>query len=486
MSLVVGVDIATACVRALAVDAAGTVHARAEQSLPPPFSPRPGWVEQDPLSWWPAVERTLSCIAAALGARAASIVAISVCATSGTVVALDAAMRPVGSALTYADQRAVHQAEIARAADPQRWTSLGLTISASFGLPKWGWIAQQPEFSSVRHLCHVSDVVVAHLTGGMPPTDWSHALKSGYDPQKNEWSTAALDALGIDQALLPEVRRPTEQAGTVCGMAAASTGMPAGCAVKLGMTDSCASQIAAGAGLPGSCVSVLGSTLVTRGVSETLPVDPTGAVYSHRHPDGRWLPGGASSVGGRAVAAGWPGADLPSLDAAAAAFGPAGCVIYPLMGRGERFPFVNPSAEGFTVGRPDSMEERYRATLEGVAFTERLGYEHLRSLGVSIKAPISFTGRGSSSPVWNTIRASVLGMPATRKSAAGTALGACILAAAGTLHPHLRSATDAMSVRGTPVEPNRSEQPALEDNYFRFIEALQERRWLEVSGPGKP
>lgn len=482
MALVVGVDIATAAVRAMAVDAAGKVHARAEQGLPPPFSPRPGWVEQDPLSWWPAVERTLSYVAAALGARAASIAAISVCATSGTVVALDAALRPVGNALTYADQRAGDQAEIAQAADPQRWTSLGLTISASFGLPKWGWFAEQPKFSSVRHLCHVSDVVVAHLTGRMPSTDWSHALKSGYDPLKNEWSAAALDALGIDQALLPEVRRPTEQAGTVSRRAAASTAMPAGCAVKLGMTDSCASQIAAGAGLPGSCVSVLGSTLVTRGVSETLPLDPTGAVYSHRHPDGYWLPGGASNVGGRAVAAGWPGADLPLLDAAAAAFGPAGCVIYPLVGRGERFPFVNPSAEGFKIGRPDSLEERYRATLEGVAFTERLGYERLRSLGVAGDS-ISFTGRGSSSPVWNTIRASVLGTSVLEKSVAGTALGACILAAAGTLHPDLRSATEAMSVRGNEVEPNPSEQQALEDTYARFVQAIVERGWMEASEP---
>ena len=98
-------------------------------------------------------------------------------------------------------------------------------------------------------------------------------------------------ALAIPVDLLPEVRRPTEVVGLVSEEAAAASGLPAGCQVRLGTTDACAAQLAAGAGAPGRFVSVLGSTLVLKGASRELVVDPEGAVYSHRHPDGWWLAG---------------------------------------------------------------------------------------------------------------------------------------------------------------------------------------------------
>jgi sugar (pentulose or hexulose) kinase len=244
------------------------------------------------------------------------------------------------------------------------------------------------------------------------------------------------------------------------------------------MTDSCASQLAAAAGSPGRFVSVLGSTLVLKGASRKLFVDPTGAVYSHRHPDGWWLPGGASSTGGRCLSERFSGRDLRRLDAEAAAFGPAGAVAYPLAGRGERFPFVAPDAEGFALGEPETEIESYRAILEGVAFVERLGYERLSSLGMRIEPPVAATGRGSSSAVWNRIRATVQGRPLVQAAGASTARGACIVAAAGTLHRDLASAAAAMAATGDVVEPNPEEAEALEASYRRFVDALVDRGWI--------
>jgi xylulokinase len=166
----------------------------------------------------------------------------------------------------------------------------------------------------------------------------------------------------------------------------------------------------------------------------------------------------------------------------AAERGPARCVVYPLAGHGERFPFAVPEAEGFTVGEPEDEVERYRATLEGVAFVERLGYERLAALGASAEPPVALSGGGSTSPVWNRIRATVLGTPVVEKATAGTALGACILAAAGTLHADLEAAAGAMAVEGGLVEPDDGEQDALEDSYGRFAAALAERGWLERDG----
>jgi sugar (pentulose or hexulose) kinase len=116
--------------------------------------------------------------------------------------------------------------------------------------------------------------------------------------------------------------------------------------------------------------------------------------------------------------------------------------------------------------------------LEGVAFVERLGYERLTTLGLIVEPPIAATGEGSTSTVWSRIRATVLGMPLLRLSGASTALGACILAAAGTVHPDLPAATAAMSPRGDVVQPVEEEREQLEVSYRRFVEALAGRGWL--------
>src|SRR5581483_4428230 len=131
-----------------------------------------------------------------------------------------------------------------------------------------------------------ADYLAGRLTGGPVATDFSHALKTGYDLLGQDWPAAVLDQLGLPVAMLPEVVRPGTRLGSVAAAAAEHTGLVAGTPVLAGMTDGCAAQIAAGALTPGSWNSVLGTTLVLKGVTVERLADPGGAVYSHRHPDG--------------------------------------------------------------------------------------------------------------------------------------------------------------------------------------------------------
>ena len=478
--LVAGVDVATGDVRVAVADSEGHVRAFATESLPEQSRPRDGWSEQDPQAWWPCVASALRGVTEELGPDRERIVSLAVSATSGTVMVADDDGQPVGPALMYDDQRASAQAEKAQEAGSRRWESLGLRVSASFGLPKWAWLLEQPEVAArASRVWHVPDLVLARLTGEPQPTDTSHALKSGYDPLRHEWAEEALEALGVPAELLPEVATPTAVVGSVSDDASSETGVPAGCQVRLGMTDSCASQVAAGADHPGSYVSVLGTTLALKGASEDLLHDPTGAVYSHRHPDGWWLPGGASNTGGAALAELFPDADLASMDRQAAEHGPAGCVSYPLTGRGERFPFVQPEARGFCDGTPQSDVERYRATLEGVAFLERLAYAHLSHLGAPPEQSVVVAGAASRSQVWNQVRATALGLPLLVPARAETSFGACILAATGSIHETLSDASAAMVRLEGQVDPSDEERERLDENYRRFVAALQERGWID-------
>lgn len=478
---VAGIDIATQTVRVAIGDGSGRVLASAVEPLPAPRRPAADRAEQDATAWWPAVAAALRRATGELPVAARRrIVAATVSATSGTVLLADARGEPIGPALLYSDRRAVAEAARAQELGAERWARAGLRIPPSFGLSKLAWLCAQPGLRDrAAHAWSAADLVVGRLLGTAPPTDWSHALKSGYDPLRREWPSEVYEALGVPARILPEVLSPTAAVGRVCAAAAEATGLPPTCELRLGMTDGCAAQIACGSIAPGEFVSVLGTTLVIKGVSTRLVHDPAGVVYSHRHVDGWWLPGGASNVGGAALVHGFGDRDLRTLDRAAEQRGPAAAVVYPLVGEGERFPFLEPAARAFVLGSPRDDVERYRATLEGVAFVERLAYDRLADLGVELGPTIAGAGGAGASAVWNRIRATVLDRTLRLPRNPTTAAGACVLAASGTLHPTLAAAAGAMVHAAGEVEPDASERPALEAGYRRFTDELRRRGWLD-------
>jgi len=476
--IVVGIDIATQDVRVVCADARGAVLAEAAAALPPPQRLGPGWVEQDARSWWPAVSAALRSATGQLDGGRARIVAAAPASTSGTVVLADKSGEPVGPALAYDDMRAADEAARAQELGRDRWESLGIHIAPSFALAKLAWLAARPNgLVGAAHAWSTADLIVSRLLGRPGPTDWSHALKSGYDLLRREWPLDVFDALGVPPSLLPPVQAPASLAGRVCAAAAAETGLPEGCEVRLGMTDGCAAQLASGAVSPGRFVGVLGTTLVIKGATAELVHDPNGAVYSHLHPDGWWLPGGASNTGGEALSR-FAGADLAALDRAAAARGPARCVCYPLARVGERFPFLETRAESFLLGDPADTVESYRAALEGVAFVERLAYDRLGELGARPDGAVATAGGASRSRVWNRIRATALGRPLVVPATPTSAFGAALLAAAGTLHEDLGAAAAAMVTHRDEVEPAEREEAALAESYERFVEELRARGWI--------
>lgn len=472
--LVAGVDIATAEVRVEVVDGRGRPHVSASAPLPGPVRGAGGVSEQDAAAWWPAVRRALAECTARLGNRRNDLRALAICATSGTVAAVDQTGAPVRPALMYDDHRARRQAELARRVGAPRWKDLGFTPSASSGLAHLAWLA---ESEPTAHLVHTPEVIAWRLAGHPVATDSSHALKSGYDPLHRQWAEEVLDALGIDRRRVPEVVLPTRPLGVVCAEASAATGVPVGCEIRAGMTDGCAGQLASGAVEPGQAVSVLGTTLVVKAVSVDPVHDPSGVVYSHRHPDGGWLPGGASNTGGEALAD-VPAERLGELDRAAAERGPSGVICYPLRRAGERFPFRAERARGFVLGVPADQTDLHRARLEGVAFCERLALERLGELGVGIDGPIRAAGGGARSAVWCRIRASVLGKPIDRVTRAGTALGAALLAATGTVHADISESAAHMLGEPERFEPIEAEIEPLTTRYERFRRELADRGWL--------
>lgn len=471
-----GIDVGTQQVRALVVDDDGTVAGAGSAPLTSTrsFSHH----EQDPEQWWTAVaDATRTAMS---GVRAGSVAALAVAATSGTILLVDRAGRPCTAALMYDDARAVEQARIVDDVGAPVWWALGYThMQPTWALPKLLWLLQTNPALADRapRLCHQADLITARFVGHPVPTDAGNALKSGYHVGEDRWPHEVFTRLGIPPSLLPPVVRPGTVLGRVSVEAAAATGVGAGTPVVAGMTDGCAAQLGAGCLETGSWNSVLGTTLVLKGVSDDLITDPAGALYSHRGPDGTWLPGGASNCGAGAIPVWFGGADLGELTGRAADV-PIGPLAYPLLARGERFPFRAAAAETFVLGTPADDAGMFAALLLGVACLERLCYDRILLLGAPSIENLTFTGGATRNEYWTQLRADLLGRHIQIPEQSEPALGMAILAATSGG----RCAKDvaaAMVRTRTVVAPNSTRGSVLRERYADFLQALTTRGWLD-------
>ncbi|MER5767047.1 FGGY-family carbohydrate kinase [Streptomyces sp. NPDC001985] len=433
-----GIDLGTQSVRAVIASDTGEIVGSGSAPL---TGLRDGVRhEQRPADWWTAV-RDASRGALRHGHRPR---ALAICSTSGTVLLTDERGAPLTPAVMYDDGRA-----------PGRGPGRARLLLDAHGPGR---------------ITHQADLIAGRLAGRPLPTDSSHALKTGYDPATGRFTEPEVPGL-------PEVVRPGTRIGEVARAAEAETGIPAGTAIVAGMTDGCAAQIASGALAVGSWNSVLGTTLVLKGVTASPLRDPSGVVYSHLSPDGNWLPGGASNVGGGALRAAFPDADPAALDALARAHEPAGPVAYPLGAPGERFPFVAPDATGFLLGTPASDADHWAALLQGVALVERLCLDYLDLLGAPVDGPLTFTGGAVRSAYWTRLRAEVLGRAVRVPVTSEPALGMAVLAAHGAgAAPTLRAAAERMVRVRETVEPARTGR--FTGAYLTLVDELERRGWL--------
>jgi sugar (pentulose or hexulose) kinase len=318
----------------------------------------------------------------------------------------------------------------------------------------------------------VADAVLEALGAEPGATDWTNALRLGWDPLTLSWPA---DAEPLRRAgLLPEAVPPGTPAGQVTAHCAAQ-----GAWLVRGTTDGCALELAAGGIEPGRWTVSLGSTVTWRSVvtGETPELRLPRGAYLHRLRPDVWLVSAAGNSGGGVLAALEPEADLTALDAAAAM--PSGCAAYPLARPGDRFPVADPRFGGF--GLPERGDPRlHAAILEGVSLVVRLGVDRLCAGGATPPRRLRATGGGARSPLWMRLLASALGRPVRSVPDAEPALGMALLAAATVTGaaPGDLAATGAGGGETDHV-PDPGLAAALEDAYAGVVAGVL--RWEEAA-----
>ena len=479
MDLVCGLDVGTSGAKAVAVDAHGKIVTRAEcRFTAPPYVRASGWAEQDAEQWWKASQICLKQVSSQVGNR---IAAIAVDSTSGTVVPVDRQGQPLAPALMYNDNRASGlEGEVQRAAQGLSERS-GYSFPAVFSLVKLVWLQREKPaiVNGTYKFLHAADFLVGKLTGDFSCTDTSNALKSGVDLISGTWPEFIEKQLGLPLSKFPKIFRPGEKMGEVSTAASEETGLGVGTPVIAGASDGTASFLASGAKRVGDWNLTLGTTLAIRGISKNLIRDPKGRIYCHRHPEGYWLPGGASNVGGEALIKTFGEGKLSSLDETAMHSLPSPVLVYPLVRKGERMPFVSSHAEGFVIGRAGDERELYAGYLEGIAMVAAWSVEEAKTLGAEGGGDFFLSGGGGRGKTLGRLMASALRKALVKPKEPEAAMGSALLASAWAWYGGKVSRAQAEMVQRDEVfEPISEMIQPLEEKLGALKRECQQRGYL--------
>ena len=481
-----GIDVGTGGTRALVIDEAGRVIASATEEHRDFASPQIGWAEQDPGDWWRACGVAVHKVLAEAQLRGDQIACVGLSGQMHGAVLLDERSQVVRPALIWCDVRTEKQsrdltAKIGAARLIELTSNPALT---NFTLTKCLWVREnEPElWKKVRSFILPKDYVRLQLTGERA-TDMADA--SGtlmLDVAHRRWSKEILQAVQIDESLLPDLYESPEICGRISAAGAAATGLKSGTPVVAGAGDQAAGAIGMGIVSPGKVSATIGTSGVVFAATARPSLDPKGRLHTFCHAlPGRWFVMGVTQAAGLSLR--WFRDQLacPSngnsnsyeqLTAGAANVPPGsdGLLWAPYL-MGERTPYLDPNARGMLVGLTASHTRDHiiRAILEGVAFSLRDTLTIFKEIEVPVET-IRLGGGGARSKLWRQIQADIYGQPVEIVEAEeGAAYGAAILAGVGAkAWPSVDAACDAVVRVAGSVRPSSQDSQIMEKAYSAY------------------
>ncbi len=436
MSHYLGIDVGTSAVKAVIVDERQVVVA--EANVPLSISrPQDLWSEQNPESWWQAVQDALHQLRTDQPSVFEDIRGIGLSGQMHGAVLLDGTDRPLRPAILWNDGRSFREAEELGQQSPELSHAMGVIPMPGFTAPKLLWLARhEPEtFRATRKVLLAKDYIRLKLTGDHV-TDMSDAAGTWLlDEAARDWSDAALVATSLDRSQMPRLIEGSQPSGILRPEIAQQWGLRSGVIVAGGAGDAAAGAIGLGAIENGSAFISLGTSAQLFVTTRSFNPAPEALVHSFCHGlPGRWFQMAAMLNGASCLS--WLAdllkADLTELlkQTEESYRHPSNLLFLPYLA-GERTPHNDPYARGVFFGlSPETRQtDLMQAVLEGVAFSFADAKQCLESAGTSL-SQAGFVGGGSRSPFWTRILANVLNIPLLRYEGSdkGPAFGAARLA----------------------------------------------------------
>ncbi len=364
-------------------------------------SPHPGWAEQDPEMWWDyltkATQKLLSDISASDRKR---IKGIGISYQMHGLVLVDKNNEVLRPSIIWCDSRAIPSGEyvLGEIGSDESLQRL-LNLPGNFTFSKLVWVMQnEPEvFKQVDKILLPGDYINLKLTGEINTTPSALSEGTLWDFKAKGKADFLLDAMGINQEVIPNVVDTFSEHGKLTEEAANALGVEPGIIVGYRAGDQPNNAMSLGVLNPGEIAATGGTSGVVYGVVDDLVYDTKNRVNSFAHVNHtnqldrigvllcingsgsqyRWL---------RQQMANGSGYEAMEDQLSKIPVNSDGVLVFPFGNGAERMlenKDIGSSISNIDFNRHD-RGNLYRAALEGIAFSFAYGMEVMRELGLSI------------------------------------------------------------------------------------------------------
>lgn len=274
-------------------------------------SPKPGWAEQDPDTWWShAVIATRQALSKA-GIDTRQVSAIGISYQMHGLVAVDRNHQVLRPAIIWCDSRAVEIGnkafETLGAAYCDRYL---LNSPGNFTASKLRWIQlNEPQlYARIYKIMLPGDYLAMRMTNEITTTISGLSEGIFWDYQQSQVADALLAHYQIEKNLLPEIVPTFGFQGKLTGDAAAQLGLPSGIDICYRAGDQPNNAFSLKTLHPGEVAATAGTSGVIYGITDRAQGDPKSRVnvFAHvNHEQGHTRLGVLLCVNGTGIMNSW-------------------------------------------------------------------------------------------------------------------------------------------------------------------------------------
>lgn len=485
--LILSVDLGTTSIKLAIIDKHGHIVSTAMREYVLKTD-QASYVECGEDTYWDAFTGGLAELLGTIGSQKSAIKALGISAQGETLFFLDDKGKSLRDAIVWMDNRAEKESAELREkfTDEVCYKTTGqVQFDPCWPAAKVLWVKKnQPDvFKKTRTFALIEDWFIYRLTGHMV-TEGSLITSTVYwNLITKKWWPEMLSYLGVSEDRLPKIMEPGEKVGAILPDMAEALDLPKDMMVCTGALDQAAAAIGIGNICEGRFSENIGAALaICAPVSKPL-FDPNRKMPLHYFGIPNMYMLHTFTTGGMAIKwfrdsfcemeksvselTGKSAYMLMDDEAALVPAGSDGLVALPHLS-GSMAPDVNAKAKGvffgFTMkhGKPHFI----RAIMESVGYIIRRNIEALENAGLRV-SELRSSGGGSKSPLWNQIKADIIGRPlVTIKCSEAACLGAAILAGTAIgMFDSVEKACQSMAEEKARFVPNVENRSAYDTGY---------------------
>jgi len=274
---VLGLDIGTTSVKAVALSSAGDVIATSSSGPMSLSAPESGWAVQSTLELDEAVVDCLAQLSPRLP-RGTECVAMSAAVQSGSLVLVDPGGEPLLHMTTWMDTRTNDIVE--------RWNEdgtaalirriSGWSAQPGLGLAQLVWLRENDPsvWSGIGRVGSADDFATSRLTGHWVTNTSNAAGMQLIDIETGQWSEELCELAGVSAAQLSDLKPSGSIIGSLAAEVAATTGLPIDLPVVNGGHDQTCTALALGVAEPGRALLAVGTAWVLTTVVDAADPEP--------------------------------------------------------------------------------------------------------------------------------------------------------------------------------------------------------------------